>query len=61
MTRKHFDTVQERLKKQEKKYGLTGKGYSSVSYSEEEEAHKEALYQEKIKKKQRKIKAGTRR
>lgn len=54
MTRKHFDTVQERLKKLEKKYGLTGKGYSSVSYSEEEEAHKEALYQEKIKKKQRK-------
>lgn len=54
MTRKHFDTVQERLKKQEKKYGLTWKDYSSVSYSEEEEAHQEALYQEKTKKKQRK-------
>lgn len=51
-TRRHFDTVQERLKKQEKKYGLTGKDYSSVSYSEEEEAHQEALYQEKTKKKQ---------
>lgn len=54
MTRRHFDNVQERLKKQEKKYGLTWKDYSSVSYSEEEEAHKEALYQERIKKKQRK-------